>query len=155
MKTYLVTGGAGFIGSNFIIYMLNKYNDIKIINVDILTYAGNLENLKSVENNPNYSFYQADIKDYDAIQVAIFSIYLTLLDYQEPADIEKFQFPPLYGINLICSDTFDTNDKGLNNLKNIIFDYIIGNPPWKGAGGNELAKNYLKKQKTERKSSKK
>ena len=83
-------------------------------------------------------------KDYDAIQVAIFSIYLTLLDYQEPADIEKFQFPPLYGINLICSDTFDTNDKGLNNLKNIIFDYIIGNPPWKGAGGNELAKNYLK-----------
>ena len=68
MKTYLVTGGAGFIGSNFIIYMLNKYNDIKIINVDILTYAGNLENLKSVENNPNYSFYQADIKDYDAIQ---------------------------------------------------------------------------------------
>ena len=71
MKTYLVTGGAGFIGSNFIIYMLNKYDDIKIINVDSLTYAGNLENLKSVENNPNYSFVQADIRDHDAIS-AIF-----------------------------------------------------------------------------------
>ena len=68
MKTYLVTGGAGFIGSNFIIYMLGKYNDIKIINVDALTYAGNLENLKSVENNPNYCFIQADICDRDAIQ---------------------------------------------------------------------------------------
>lgn len=68
MKTYLVTGGAGFIGSNFIIYMLNKYSDIRIINVDVLTYAGNLENLKSVENNPNYSFVQADIRDRDAIQ---------------------------------------------------------------------------------------
>lgn len=67
MKTYLVTGGAGFIGSNFIIYMLNKYRDIKIINVDSLTYAGNLENLKSVENDPNYRFVQADIRDHDAI----------------------------------------------------------------------------------------
>ena len=53
MKTYLVTGGAGFIGSNFIIYMLNKHDDCNIINLDKLTYAGNLENLKSVENNPN------------------------------------------------------------------------------------------------------
>lgn len=63
MKTYLVTGGAGFIGSNFIIFMLNKYDDIKIVNIDKLTYAGNLENLKSVENNPNYEFIQADICD--------------------------------------------------------------------------------------------
>ncbi len=67
MKTYLVTGGAGFIGSNFVIYMLNKYDDVKIINVDKLTYAGNLENLKSVENNPRYSFVQADIGDKEAI----------------------------------------------------------------------------------------
>lgn len=63
MKTYLVTGGAGFIGSNFIIYMLKKYDDIKIINIDKLTYAGNLENLKSVEDNKNYKFFQADICD--------------------------------------------------------------------------------------------
>ncbi len=68
MKTYLVTGGAGFIGSNFVLYMLNKYSDVKIINVDKLTYAGNLENLKSVESNPNYVFVQADICDKEAIQ---------------------------------------------------------------------------------------
>ena len=69
MKTYLVTGGAGFIGSNFIHYMLNKYKEeIKIINVDKLTYAGNLENLRDVENLPNYSFVKADICDSDAIE---------------------------------------------------------------------------------------
>ncbi|EKQ56959.1 MAG: dTDP-glucose 4,6-dehydratase [Clostridium sp. Maddingley MBC34-26] len=61
MKLYLVTGGAGFIGSNFILYMLNKYKDIKIINLDKLTYAGNLENLKSIENDDRYEFVQGDI----------------------------------------------------------------------------------------------
>ena len=51
MRTYLVTGGAGFIGSNYIHYMFRKYdNEIRIINVDALTYAGNLENLKDIEN---------------------------------------------------------------------------------------------------------
>jgi len=74
MKTYLVTGGAGFIGSNFVMYMLRKYNDVFIINVDKLTYAGNLENLKSVENHPNYTFVQADICDDQAI-AAIFEKY--------------------------------------------------------------------------------
>lgn len=63
MKTYLVTGGAGFIGSNFILYMLKKYKDIKIINLDKLTYAGNLENLKEVEDDERYSFVQGDTCD--------------------------------------------------------------------------------------------
>ena len=67
MKTYLVTGGAGFIGSNFIQYLLRMHEDIRVVNVDVLTYAGNLENLKSVENNPRYSFVQADICDREAI----------------------------------------------------------------------------------------
>lgn len=68
MKTYLVTGGAGFIGSNYIHYMFEKYGDkIQIINVDALTYAGNLENLKSVENLTNYTFVKADITDKAAI----------------------------------------------------------------------------------------
>ena len=57
----LVTGGAGFIGSNFILYWLKKYPADKIINLDKLTYAGNLENLKLVEKNPNYEFVQGDI----------------------------------------------------------------------------------------------
>ncbi len=62
MRTYLVTGGAGFIGSNYIHYMFRKYgNKIRIINVDALTYAGNLENLKEFENEENYTFIKADI----------------------------------------------------------------------------------------------
>ena len=69
MKTYLVTGGAGFIGSNYIHYMFKKYgNEIRIINVDALTYAGNLENLKDIENRVNYSFVKANICDKSAIE---------------------------------------------------------------------------------------
>lgn len=68
MKTYLVTGGAGFIGSNFVNYMLKKYDDVKIVNVDCLTYAGNLENLKDVESNKNYKFVKANICDREAIR---------------------------------------------------------------------------------------
>ena len=61
-KTYLVTGGAGFIGSNFIIFMLKKYGkNITVINLDKLTYAGNLENLHEVEKNINYTFIKGDI----------------------------------------------------------------------------------------------
>lgn len=68
MKTYLVTGGAGFIGSNFVLYMLNKYDDIRIVNVDKLTYAGNLENLKDVEGDQRHVFVQADICDKRAME---------------------------------------------------------------------------------------
>ena len=68
MRTYLVTGGAGFIGSNYIHYMFRKYGDeIRIINVDVLTYAGNLENLKDLEDKANYTFIRADITDKEAI----------------------------------------------------------------------------------------
>lgn len=69
MRTYLVTGGAGFIGSNYIHYMFRKYGDeIRIINVDALTYAGNLENLKEVEDRDNYTFVKANICDKEAIE---------------------------------------------------------------------------------------
>lgn len=61
MKNILVTGGAGFIGSNFINYMLIGRKDIFIVNLDKLTYAGNLQNLKSVEDHPNYTFIKGDI----------------------------------------------------------------------------------------------
>ncbi len=70
MKTYLVTGGAGFIGSNFILYMIKKYgNGIRIINIDSLTYAGNLKNLESVLESDNYKFFKHDICNYNEIKV--------------------------------------------------------------------------------------
>ena len=59
----LITGGCGFIGSNFIHYWLNKYPEDKIVNLDVLTYAGNLENLKDIEGNFNYKFIKGDICD--------------------------------------------------------------------------------------------
>ncbi|MEK3866000.1 dTDP-glucose 4,6-dehydratase [Paenibacillus sp. FSL H7-0716] len=67
----LVTGGAGFIGSNFVLYMLQQHPDYQIVNVDALTYAGNLENLKAIENNPNYTFVKADITDVTAMDELI------------------------------------------------------------------------------------
>ena len=66
----LITGGAGFIGSNFIKYILKNYPDDSIVNFDKLTYAGNLENLKDIEDDSRYSFVQADICDYDALRNA-------------------------------------------------------------------------------------
>ncbi len=67
-KVLLVTGGAGFIGSNFIHYMLNNYPDCKIVNLDKLTYAGNLDNLKDVENDQRYEFIHGDIRDKELVQ---------------------------------------------------------------------------------------
>ncbi|MCX6641347.1 MAG: dTDP-glucose 4,6-dehydratase [bacterium] len=67
----LITGGAGFIGSNFIHLVLKENPDVNLVNVDALTYCGNLENLKSVRNNPRYRFIKADISDSTAM-VAIF-----------------------------------------------------------------------------------
>ncbi len=63
----LVTGGAGFIGSNFIKYMLDKYQEYKIVNLDAITYAGNLENLKDIEKNSNYTFLRGDICDRELV----------------------------------------------------------------------------------------
>ena len=67
MKTYLVTGGAGFIGSNFIHYMLRRNQDIHILNVDALTYAGNLENLSEYDQDSRYTFAHVDIRDKETL----------------------------------------------------------------------------------------
>ena len=63
MKTMLVTGGCGFIGSNFVQYMLDEYPNYRIVNLDKLTYAGNLANLIGVEDDPRYRFVEGDICD--------------------------------------------------------------------------------------------
>lgn len=63
----IVTGGAGFIGGNFIHYILDKYPDYKVICLDSLTYAGNMETLEPVANNPNFKFYKADVSDREAV----------------------------------------------------------------------------------------
>ena len=73
-RNILITGGAGFIGSHVVRLFVKKYPDYRIVNLDLLTYAGNLENLKDVEGEPNYTFVKADICDYERI-VEIFREY--------------------------------------------------------------------------------
>ena len=123
--------------------IIEKYievNEIEDTNTDDFRQA-----LKSIAQD---NIFGID-KDPSAIQVAIFSVYLTLLDYQKPADIRKFKFSNLIGTNFVCSDTFDLDNKDLKALedKKIHFDYIIGNPPWKGAGGDRVVRKYIKERK--------
>ncbi|MEG1512777.1 MAG: dTDP-glucose 4,6-dehydratase [Raoultibacter sp.] len=74
MKTYLITGGAGFIGSNFVTFLLNRYDDIRVVNVDRLTYAGNLDNLASVIDDERHVFCREDIGDERTMQ-RLFALY--------------------------------------------------------------------------------
>ena len=67
----LVTGGAGFIGSNFILHLLGNKKDIRITNLDSLTYAGNIANLESIEKDSRYSFIKGDITDYKVVEEAM------------------------------------------------------------------------------------
>lgn len=68
MKSILITGGAGFIGSHVVRLFVNKYPDYKIVNLDKLTYAGNLANLKDIEDKPNYKFIKGDISDLEEMR---------------------------------------------------------------------------------------
>jgi dTDP-glucose 4,6-dehydratase len=68
MKTVLITGGAGFIGSNFVPYFLEKHTDYKLINLDLITYAGELKNLQEIEKNPRYEFVKGDICDRELVE---------------------------------------------------------------------------------------
>ena len=111
-KTYLVTGGAGFIGSNFIHYLLKKHQDILIVNVDKLTYAGNLENLKSVMDDKRHVFVQADICDAEAMQ-RLFEEYT--IDY-----VVNFAAESHVDRSITDPDVFvRTNVMGTLNLLNI------------------------------------
>lgn len=112
MKNVIVTGGAGFIGSNFIRYVLDKNKDIKIVNVDKLTYAGNLENLKGLENNKNYVFEKADICDKEKIEEIVKKYNIdTIINFAAESHVDRSIKDPTEFIN--------TNIKGTQNLLSI------------------------------------
>lgn len=90
----LVTGGAGFIGSNFIRYWLQKYPQDKVVNFDALTYAGHLENLRDVENNPNYTLVKGDITNPDDVKKAIQGVD-TVVHFAAESHVDRSIIDPL------------------------------------------------------------
>jgi len=114
----LVTGGAGFIGSNFILYMVRKYPHYRIINVDALTYAGNLENLRSAENHPNYRFVKADIADRAAMEPLFAEGLDAVLNFAAESHVDRSIMQP---------DLFvRTNVLGTQTLLDLAKQYKVG-----------------------------
>jgi len=114
----LVTGGAGFIGSNFILYMVRKYPDYQIINVDALTYAGNLENLRNVENHPNYRFVKANIADRAAMEPLFREGLDAVLNFAAESHVDRSIMQP---------DLFvRTNVLGTQTLLDLAKHYNVG-----------------------------
>ncbi|MDX9853868.1 MAG: dTDP-glucose 4,6-dehydratase [Tenuifilaceae bacterium] len=119
-RTILVTGGAGFIGSNLIQLLVDKYNDYTIINYDSLTYAGNLENLKSVEAKSNYIFVKGDITNRDEVE-AVFAQYPidSIIHLAAESHVDRSITDPLAFIN--------TNIVGTATLLNAARKFWNGN----------------------------
>lgn len=90
----LVTGGAGFMGSNFIRHILNKYPDYQIVNLDKLTYAGNLENLKEVEGNKNYRFIKGDIANAEDVDGAVGDGVDVIINYAAETHVDRSILDP-------------------------------------------------------------
>lgn len=104
----LITGGCGFIGSNFIHLILEKYSDVDILNLDKLTYAGNLENLKSVENDSRYSFVKGDIADIEKLQELFSSDIDIVVNFAAETHVDR---------SISSGDSFiQTNVIGTHNL---------------------------------------
>ncbi|HAI73829.1 TPA: dTDP-glucose 4,6-dehydratase [Candidatus Moranbacteria bacterium] len=170
----LVCGGAGFIGSNFIHYILETQPDYKIINFDKLTYAGNLNNLKDIENNPNYKFIQGDIVDLEFLDKVIKENNIThIINFAAETHVDR-------SIHGGCKDFVLTNILGVqmildavrfNNLEkfvNVSTDEVYGaleldedrlftentpiepNMPYAAAkaGGDLMCRAYFKTHKT-------
>ena len=125
MATYLVTGGAGFIGSNFVQYVLRRHADARVVNVDALTYAGNLENLAEVEGDPRYTFVHADIRDARAMAAA--------LAEHDPDYVVNFAAESHVDRSIENPGVFaDTNVMGTVNLLNCCRAAWAGLPDWGG-----------------------
>lgn len=125
----LVTGGAGFIGSNFIRHMLKKYPDYNIVNLDKLTYAGNLDNLKDVEGHPNYTFIKGDICDVKVVSAAVEGVD-AIVNFAAETHVDRSILEPG---SFIQTDVYGTyvllealKEKGIGRYIQISTDEVYG-----------------------------
>jgi dTDP-glucose 4,6-dehydratase len=134
MKNLLITGGAGFIGANFVHYMLNKYDDITIAVYDKLTYAGNVENLARVAGDPRYSFYQGDICDAAAVEKVIRTHNIdTIVNFAAETHVDRSLMEPgsfiqtdVYGTYILLEAA---KKFGLARYHQISTDEVYGHVP--------------------------
>ncbi|MBU1179397.1 dTDP-glucose 4,6-dehydratase, partial [Patescibacteria group bacterium] len=134
MKLF-ITGGAGFIGSNFIRYILNKYPDYGIINFDKLTYAGNLENLRDADNNPNYQFIKGDICDKEAVRGALQGVD-AIINFAAETHVDRslmddsdFIKTDIFGVRILLEAV---KDLGIKKMIQIGTDEVYGD--WENGG---------------------
>jgi dTDP-glucose 4,6-dehydratase len=161
----LITGGAGFIGSNFIHYILQKYPDYEIINLDKLTYAGNLENLKDIKNNKQYHFIQGDIADEKAIEEVFQMGIDIIINYAAETHVDRSITSPKAFLETDVLGTFTlleaSKKYGIQKYIQISTDEVYGsilegkfsevspflpNSPYSAskAGGDHLCRAYYK-----------
>lgn len=134
MKNIMITGGAGFIGSNFVALMLSKYEQYHILVYDKLTYAGNLDNLLQVAGNPRYAFVQGDICDADAVAAAIKEHAIdTIVNFAAETHVDRSILNPdafiqtsVYGTYVLLEATRALN---LERFHQISTDEVYGHIP--------------------------
>ncbi len=133
MDKYLITGGAGFIGSNFIKYLLKKYNDIEIVNLDKLTYAGNLENLTEVENDKRYSFVKGDIADNNLVDKLFSQGFDYAVNFAAETHVDRSIGDPsdfirtdVFGVYVLLENA---RKHGIKKFIQISTDEVYGNVP--------------------------
>ena len=121
MKSILVTGCAGFIGSNFVPYFLEKHPEYHIINLDLLTYAGDLENLEEIKDNEHYTFVKGDICDRELVE-SLFSTYdiRGVIHFAAESHVDNSIKNP--GVFI------ETNVNGTFTLINVAYKYWMENP---------------------------
>jgi len=128
----LITGGAGFIGSNFIRYMLNKYPNYEIVNLDKLTYAGNLDNLKDIEENYSnrYKFIKRDISNSNDVKRAIDSGVDGIINFAAESHVDRSLYDPLAFIKTDIEGTYNllqaVKDYGIKKYLQVSTDEVYG-----------------------------
>jgi dTDP-glucose 4,6-dehydratase len=131
MQNLLITGGAGFIGSNFIRMMLEQYPDYRLVNLDKLTYAGNLDNLRDVEQDPRYTFVQGDISDATLVEETIRKHDIdTIVNFAAETHVDRsiqepgsFIMTDVYGTYVLLEAT---RKLGLERMLQVSTDEIYG-----------------------------